>query len=256
MKKILNVLILGISIVAGQNSVTATNTNKLDLAIISKSFMEPFPAPFDDMLKTNLIQGVIPAAVYAVNQKGVMYAGVGTCFPCDTNHGFAITLPGHLFPKGTSRLYPIRIARPGNTNVNGFIEEIISNSGDLNGLDLVQAKIGLQPKVIKGFFDRSEVVNASFSPSNSVTFGGRQVHTICSYITGKECQILGTGKLNGDAKTNVCTVIRFNCGPGYSGSEFYDEYGRIYFLDAGVDSLEVPGVTYLIGPIEFEHVKM
>ena len=253
MKKILIALTVCVCAFVGKNDAIALDTNLFDLTKVAGSFTKPFPDPFDGMLKTNLISGVTPAAVYVISERGMVFGCVGTCFACDTNNKYAILLPEHLFFEGTGYSYAIRMARPGNKNVNGFIQEINLTSKDFGGLDLIQATIGTQSKVIKGVFNRPYMFRASFCPSNTVTFAGKTVHTIKSYINGKEARILGTGLINGSAVTNICTVIEFKSHGGYSGTPFYDEYNRLYFLNAGPDTNEIASVAYLIGPIELEH---
>ena len=234
---------------------------------VKSSFIEPFPKQFDGMLSSNCLPEIVPVAIYLYKDNKVFYTCVGLAFKSDANNGHTLIAPEHLFAKGENYSYAIRIARPGNTNIDGYIDSIISTSKDNAGLDIVFASIGNKPKVIKGYFCGAYTNKLLSSSSATVVIGKKEVTHIYSYITGKQALIIGhVSECNNPDKVKGVLIEAKN-GGGYSGSPFYDEYGRFYFLQAGLvdDDPALPiinrqyqeqlhrnveGVACLIGPVE------
>ena len=209
---------------------------------------EPLPQPFDDLLKTNLVDGLFPAAVYTYSNGMVTFACVGTVFQSDTN-SFNIIVCEHIFPKGEDLCYCVRIANKSSNNVVGFISKIELSSKDLKGTDAVVAAIERGEKKIKGFSLLDVHDNhANFTFTNSVVVGKMSVTNLRSLITGKPVKILGYGLRAGRAERPLIAAESKNT-KGYSGSGYVDEHGRLFVLHGGIPGKD----TILVdGPIIFD----
>lgn len=252
-------------------TVRASDTNSptaqpetLNLTKIGASIPEPFPVQFDGLVKNSSFTNLLPAAIYLYQSNKTHFACVGLAYAYDG--GYQLMVPEHLFVKGQNYAYAFRVARPGNTNIDGFINGVIPPGDEAGDCDIAFATTGPEPRVIEGFYAKPLAVLTHMFPATTVTMGSKKVSSIRSLITGKTALIVGYD-VEGTNTTPRGILIEAKNGEGYSGSPFYDEYGRLYILHSamvGTDPLfktinkqfqeqihrNSQGIACIVGPME------
>ena len=253
-------------------TVRASDTNSptaqpeaFDITKISAAIPEPFPVQFDGLINNTSFTNLVPVAVYYFENNRTRFASVGLAYT--GQGGYQVILPEHLFVKGQDCAYAFRVARPGNTNIDGFINAVIPPGEEAGECDIAFAPTGPTSRVIEGIYDKPFIARACPFPATAVTMKGKKVASIRSLITGKVALIVGYNTDGTNAEPRSIIVEAKN-GEGYGGSPFYDEYGRFYILNAAMstnDSLfkninhqfrdqihrDSQGIAYLVGPMDF-----
>lgn len=252
------------------------------------------PEPFLNMAPTNPLPGVYPIAIYRyrTNTNGIggeiAYDNVGVIIHSGPDSWDAI-LPEHTFTMMTNA-YAVRIMRPDTGTIFGFINNVTLSDDAWLSREIAIASISNKPVDIAPLARGRRESDSFFYASETVEVGKKVVSHMYSDITGAEVKILGYGmnadsnyyvqlKLQGsnflkpvtitDAHPSV--VVEYPGKKGWSGSPFYDEYGRLFFLNAGPDKersailvkqisdycvkrygREPKGISFLVGPMSLE----
>jgi len=220
---------------------------------------DPLPIQFDGITNVDFYQDFIPAVVYRYRQDHkVNFVCVGTVFPTGTNT-YSIIVPEHLFSEdiGFNGAFAVRIARPDNHIIIGFIDKITDSGSNLFGLDIAIATISTNSRVIAPFhFDGGKEAIQTFS-SYTVNVRGRETKTLRSLITGKEAKIIGYGvKINAEINRRLrvgekiiveeqhpYVLVEFESNKGYSGIAFFDENRRLFIVHGGFATEELEPKT-------------
>jgi len=195
--------------------------------------LDPLPEQFNGMTNIDVYAGIYPAAVYRHRGKQISFACVGTMFQTSPKH-WSIILPEHLFLKdkrlGFKGGYVVRIARP-DTGYMGFVDKV-EHSPTGGDVAIATVLLGTNETVIEDNTEPIPPYITCIIPSPTVVICNQEVKTICSLITGKQVPIVGCGVEIQAKKPRRYLTIEMPCGPGSSGSAYFDQTGRIFIAHA------------------------
>lgn len=256
------------------------------MAIAESTDFAQLPEPFIGMETNNFLKnGMVPIAIYITTESGKGYKVAFTCVGIMywEEEGVAKAIvPKHMF-REASKLdelygYGVRIARPDSHSIVGFITNVKDLSGNRFGRDVALVSVGINKvsarKLASAISVPTNVCNENiiYSFTNSVVIRGKSVKSLRSFITNKEVKILGyalevdssffkdkelEGKLYHrglptDFDKAPQIAIDIASEHGFSGSPFFDEYGRIFIMSSSRLKPEwgaVKGLSLLTGPI-------
>ena len=251
------------------------------VSVINDPLTKEFDGITNIVSASSTVQSLFPAAIYRYKDGKVNFACVGTVVFTDANTCNAI-VPEHIFSAdvGFSGAFVVRIARPDNHCIIGFINAIINPDTNSYLRDIAITTVSTNGMVIAPSLKRPMEEKVFTLPSPTVDISGTETKTIRSLITGEEVKIIGYGirsnpKLEEELKAGKTVsvseehpyiIVEFKSDEGYSGTAFFDENNRIFILhggfkdgnnDAGKDFLarygrEPKGMASLVGPVVFE----
>lgn len=253
-KKLVVLALLASALIMMSVKASADETNGIDASKMTLTFYDPFPAEFDGLVKTNPFPGVYPVAIYKfrLRDSKVHYVCGGLWFNSDNRVGYRLITNEHLFLKGDEDYaYAIRRAIPGNTNIDGFVDQILSTGKDNNGLDIAFTSIGPRPRAVKGFYTGAPDITVFITLTNAVTLKTKSVSSVRSLTTLNESKILGSISYHPGSNTVDAIITDFKADDGHIGMPFFDEFGRLYIV-GGVVTIDKKGkVAYVFGPFGF-----
>jgi len=279
MKKLLHWMTI-LALVAMISESKAVQTNYVGLI--------DSPPQFAEMsANTNIFPGLYPAAIYRFKDNKVNFACMGSMFQEGTN-SFSIILPEHVFnaKEPEDYAYGVRIMRPDNHRIDGFVGNIEMKSTDIFGCDMVIAGVTNCPVPIKRFSKRSNIKNIIVAYTSTIISKGKEVRQLRSLVTGKPAKILGYGfkpteqllkltHMNPMGQTvtvdedHPLIAIEDATIEGDSGGAYFDENRRIFIVSGSVevsarmlktdkgDLIRIPDktirITLLTGPVMLEN---